>query len=221
VTTTDILDGINAQARAFKQAEAQYEKAFRLFSIDVPPLSPEHFWPMADAFRLIVLRTMQYGHERVADVAADEFFRQAVTGQSPYDLSATVHFALSYRKFSVKAYAGGDECGFGFGRGDDGYCDLMDSVVLLGREFNERLHVGRFYDLSYFNKAVDGCCHASVQATDFPFEYTDDPVGNRASLASRLRKLILYGENYFAMFLEDAAQVRVASEAMQKTRGEE
>ena len=216
--TTSILDGIAADAVAFRQAQAKYDKAFRLLRMTTPAVEPEHFWPMADAFRLFILRTMNYRAEGVSEAAADEFMRQASIGQSPLDLAAAVHFAISYGTYQRHAYAGGDKCRFSFDRGDDGYGDLMDAVVILGREFNERLHAGRFYDLSDFNKAVDEQCHASVTAEDFPFQYADDPVGNRTSLASRLRKFILQGENYCGMMLCDEAQKWIALKAPRGTQ---
>jgi hypothetical protein len=161
---------------------------------------------------------MNYRAEGVSEAAADEFMRQASIGQSPWDLAAAVHFALSYDTYKRHAYAGGDKCRFSFDRGDDGYGDLMDAVVLLGREFNEDLHASRFSDLPDFTEAVSGQCHASVTAKDFPFQYADDPVGKRTSLASRLRKLILQGENYCGMMLCDAAQKWIALEAPRGTQ---
>ncbi len=216
--TTDILDGINAEALAFQQAKARYEKEFRRFKCGVPPLSPDHFWPMADVFRKVVLKTMLYRHERVAEAAADEFLRLAANGESPWSVSTAVHFCLSYDHYKSLAYKGGDACKFGFDRGDDGYGDLMDAVVLLGREFNERLHAGRFYDLTDFNSAADDLCNTIVSAGEFPFTYADDPTGKRVALASRLRTMILRGENYFAMSLEDEAARRVALEAIKAER---
>ena len=216
--TIDTLDGINAEALAFQKAKARYEKEFRRFKCGVTPLSPEHFWPMADVFRKVLLKTMAYRQERVAEAAADEFFRLAVIGELQWQLPAAVHFALSYRHYKQLAYAGGDECKFSFDRGDDGYGDLMDAVVILGREFNERLHAGRFYDLPDFTQAVSDACAASISVDEFPFTYADDPVGNRMALESKLRGLIVRGENYFAMTLEDEAERRVASEALQNER---
>jgi hypothetical protein len=216
--TIDILDGINAEALAFQKAKARYEKEFRRFKCGVTPLSPEHFWPMADVFRKVLLKTMAYRQERVAEAAADEFFRLAVIGELQWQLPSAVHFALSYRHYQQLAYAGGDECKFSFDRGDDGYGDLMDAVVSLGREFNERLHAGRFYDLPDFNQAVSDACAASISVDEFPFTYADDPVGNRMALEGKLRGLIVRGENYFAGTLEDEAERRVASEALRNER---
>jgi len=217
-TTTNILDGIASDAVAFSHARSRYDKAFRLLRMTTPAVEPEHFWPMADAFRMLVLRTMQHRTEGVSDAAADEFMRQAVIGQSSWGLPAAVHFAISYGDYQRKAYAGGDGCRFSFGRGDDGYGDLMDSVVLLGREFNERLHAGRFYDLSDFNAAVKERCDSAVTASDFPFQYSDAPDSHRAAMASRLRKFILQGENYCGMMLCDAAQKWIALEAVRGTK---
>ena len=116
--TTDLLDGINAEAKAYQQAKARYEKAFRTFQNGVPPLSPEHFWPMADVFRKVVLLTMIHGRERIGEAAADEFMRRAAIGELPWSVSAAVHFCLSYRHYADLAHAGGDKCKFGFDRGD-------------------------------------------------------------------------------------------------------
>lgn len=216
--TINILDDINAEALAFQKAKARYEREFRRLTCDVTPLSPEHFWPMADVFRKVLLKTMGYRQERVAEAAADEFFRLAVIGELQWQLPAAVHFALSYRHYKQLAYASGNRCKLDFDRGDDGYGDLMDAVVILGREFNERLYAGRFYDLPDFNIAMAALCTDSVSAGEFPFTYTDDPVGHRMSLASRLRVMILHGENYFATSLEDEAEKRVASEALENER---
>lgn len=215
---TDILDGINAEALAFQRAKARYENAFRRFNAGVKPLDADPFWPMVDVFRKVVLQTMLYRQERVAEAAADEFLRLAANGESPWSVSTAVHFCLSYHHYQRLAYKGGDTCRFGFDRGDDGYGDLMDAVVILGREFNERLHAGRFYDLTAFNSAADDLCNTSVSAGEFPFTYADDPTGKRVALASRLRTMILRGENYFAMSLEDEAARRVAVEAIKAER---
>jgi hypothetical protein len=204
--TTSILDGINADAVAFRQAQAKYDKAFRLLKITTPEIQAADFWPMVDAFRLTILRTMNYRTEGVTEAAADEFMRQASIGESPWGLPAAVHFALSYDTYKRHAYAGGDRCRFSFDRGDDGYGDLMDAVVLLGREFNERLHASRFYDLKDFNAAVEEQCAIS-SAT--------------AAVASRLRTFILQGENYCGMMLCDAAQKWIALEAMRGTKENE
>jgi len=216
--TISVLDQVTAEAVAFRRAKAQYDKAFRRLKITTPEIQPTDFWPMADAFRLTILRTMLYRAEGVAEAAADEFMRQAVVGQSPWDLAAAVHFALSYDTYKRHAYAGGDKCRFSFDRGDDGYGDLMDAVVLLGREFNERLHAGRFYDLPDFVAAVKERCDSAVTASDFPFQYSDDPDSRRVALVSRLRKCVLQGENYCGMMLCDAAQKWIALEAPRGTQ---
>jgi len=208
--TISILERINGDAVAFSKARAKYDKAFRHLIITTPSLSASHFWPMLDAFRLTVLQAMQWRQEKVAEAAADEFMRNAKVTPVDGGLPAAVHFAISYRDFARKAYSGGDQCNFSFERGDDGYGDLMDAVVLLGREFNERLYEGDFGNLAEFNKTVMDVCCNSVTERNFPFRYADDPTGSRTSLGSRLRKMVLQGENYFSMSLEEAAQRWVA-----------
>lgn len=219
--TADILDDIIDEALTFQLAKARYEMMFRMFSRSVTPLSPEYFWPMVDVFRKVVLQTMVYRRESIASLAAHEFLRLAANGESPWSVSAAVHFCLSYRHYNRQAHAGGDKCGFGFDRGDDGYGDLMDAVVLLGREFNERLDAARFYDLADFTQAVREQCDASVSVDEFPFTYATDPVRSRSSMAKRLCDMVLRGENYFSMSLEEEAAERVAVEARKRNRGKE
>lgn len=219
-TTVNILDAINGEALAYQKAKARYEEEFLQFSMRVPPLEPGYFWSMAYSFRLEVLRAMNRRTEGVPEAAADEFMRQAAIGQSPYKFEEVVHFALSWRHYKGLAYAGGDKCGFGFDRGDDGYSDLMDAVPLLSQSFNERLQAGNFRDLDEFNNEVKSVCAGSVTEQEFPFNYAETPHANRVALVSRLRKMVLQGENYFGMMLEEAAQKWVAYEAIKKERDE-
>lgn len=219
--TIDILDAINDHALVFQQAKARYENAFRTFHAGVPPLAPEVFWPMVDAFRRVVLHTMVHRQELVVVRAAEEFLRLAAIGQSQWSVSAAVHFCLSYRHYVRLAHAGGNKCKFSFDRGDDGYGDLMDAVVILGQDFNKQLYAGRFYDLSDFHEAVRQVSAACVPPGEFPFTYAKDPIGSRASLAKRLCDMVRRGENYFAMSLEEAAAERVAVEAMKTSRMQE
>jgi hypothetical protein len=197
-TTTSILtDDIMRQANAFREARSQFDEQFMDWSRGVPPLAPEHFWPMVDEFRRVVIDTMRYTTESVGEKAANEFLRLASVEQG--DIAAAVHFALSWSHYEGKAYAAGDKLGFSFGRGDDGYGDLMDAVPLLGQSFNERLELGKFNTLHEFNEQVDAVCDVAGRV---------------------LRNEVLYGENYFAMSLNDAAQKWVVIESRNRKDGE-
>jgi len=191
MTTRSILDGtIMAQAAAFKEARSQFDEQFMDWSRGIPPLAPEHFWPMVDQFRKVLLDTMQYRKEGFVEAAANEFIRLAAVNGG--DIAAAVHFALSWSHYKGKAYAAGDELGFSFDRGDDGYGDLMDAVPLLGQVFNERLELGKFHTLREFNEQVDAVCDVAGRV---------------------LKNVVLHGENYFSMCLRDEAQKWVVIES--------
>jgi len=195
-TETTILDGtIMTQAKAFREARHMFEEQFRNFKMGITPMEPEHFWPMVERFRRVLLDTMLYAKGSVGEAAAGEFLREAANANT---LADAVHFALSWRHYRSKAYAAGDETGFSWGRGDDSYGDLMDAVPLLGQIVNRRLCLGKFATLREFNEQVRASCST--------FASTD-------SMADRLVQLVLHGENYFASSLEEAAQKWVVLES--------
>ena len=189
--TTSILTGaIMSNANAFKEAKSQWDEQFMDYSRSVPPLAPEHFWPMADQFRKVLLDTLSYRRERTGKAAADEFMRQAVVNGGT--LAAAVHFALSWRHYKAKAYVAGDKAGFSFDRGDHSYGDLMDAVPMLGQVFNDKLVAGKLASLREFDEAVNAACDQA----------------NRV-----LVNAVLHGENYFGAYLEEAAQKWVVLES--------
>jgi hypothetical protein len=201
-TTTSILtDDILRQANAFREARSLFDEQFMDWSRGIPPLAPEHFWPMVDQFRKVVMDTMRYTKESVGKKAANEFLRLAAVEQG--DIAAAVHFALSWWHYKGKAYAAGDNAGFSFERGDDSYGDLMDALPLLGQSVNRKLTLGKFDSLREFNEQVRATCGA---------------VGG--PMAESLEKLVLYGENYFAMSLNEAAQKWVVIESRNRKDGE-
>jgi len=188
---TSILTGdIMGQAHAFREARSHFDEYFMDWARGIPPLAPEHFWPMVDEFREVLLKTMQYRKEDYVKAAANEFMRLAVVNGG--DIAAAVHFALSWSHYKGKAYAAGDKLGFSFERGDDGYGDLMDAVPLLGQEFSRKLETGWFGNLREFNEKVDATCDVAGRV---------------------LKDVVLHGESYFSMCLQDAAQKRVVIES--------
>jgi hypothetical protein len=189
-TTSILSDTIMAQAAAFKEARSQWEEQYRQWACGIPPLAPEHFWPMVDEFRKVLLDTMRYRKEGFVESAANEFIRLAAVNGG--DIAAAVHFALSWSHYTGKAYMAGDELGFSFDRGDDGYGDLMDAVPLLGQVFNRRLELGKFDTLREFNEQVDAVCDVAGRV---------------------LKNVVLHGENYFSMCLRDEAQKWVVIES--------
>lgn len=210
-TTSILTDELMSNARAYQEAKAKYDNDFRMFSSSVTPMAPEFFWPMVDKFRQVVLETMSYREERVAAAAADEFLRQAQFSPSSLkiDFAAAVHFALSWSHYSGLAYKNADKTKFSWDRGDDSYGDLMDAVVLMGQELNDK--IVKFNSLKDFKEEVENVCVKSV--SHIKYQYSDDPHGDRLSMAMRLRKMVLSGENYFASSLENESMRRIAIEA--------
>lgn len=190
-TATSILTSdIMGKAKVFREARSQFDEEFMDWARSIPPMAPEHFWPMVDEFREVLIYTMQHKKEGYVEAAADEFMRRTVVNSG--DLAAAVHFALSWGHYKGKAYAAGDELGFSFDRGDDGYGDLMDAMPLMGQEFNHKLMLGKFNTLREFNEQVDAeCC----------------------SLGRVLKDVVLHGESYFRMYLEEVAQKWVVIES--------
>lgn len=190
-TVTSILtDEIMAQAKAFNEARSQFDEQFMDYAMGIPPLAPEHFWPMVDEFREVLIYTMQHKKEGYVKAAANEFMRRTVVNGG--DIAAAVHFALSWNHYTGKAYAAGDKLKFSFDRGDDGYGDLMDAVPLMGQVFNRRLELGKFDTLREFNLEVVATCDVAGRV---------------------LKDVVFHGENYFSMCLKDAAQKRVVLES--------
>jgi|694.fasta_scaffold12563_29 hypothetical protein len=203
-TTTSILsDTIMAQAKAFKEARSRFDEQFMDWSRGIPPLAPEHFWPMVDEFRKVVVDTSRYGTGPVGEAAANEFIRLAAVNGG--DIAAAVHFALSWRHYTRRASACGDKCEFDWMRGDDSYGDLMDALPLAGQRVNETLGLGKFDSLNHFNKEVGNACEWAAEGED----------------RSRLKKMVLSGESYFASSLEEAAQKWVVIESRNYGKGGE
>lgn len=194
-TTTSILDGgIMQQAKTYAEARSEFSNQFSEFASRVTPLAPEHFWPMVETFLRVVMEVMRFDRGRVGEAAADEFMRLAAVQTG--DISKAVHFALSWRFYKGKAYGAGDKAGFSFERGDDGYGDLMDAMPLMGQVVNRRLCLGEFASLREFNKQIIATC---------------GELGG--GMGEKLTQLVLHGENYFAMSLEDAAEKWVVIES--------
>jgi hypothetical protein len=194
-TATSILTGdIMGKAKVFREARSQFDEEFMDWARGIPPMAPERFWPRVAEFRKVVMDTMRYTKESVGEKAANEYLRQAAVEGG--NLAAAIHFALSWSHYKRQAWDAGDEAGFSFQRGDDGYGDLMDALPLLGKSIVVRL--GKFRSHDEFTVEACHACNA----------LTDGEAGRAA-----LKQLVLHGENYFSMSLEEAAQKWVVIES--------
>jgi hypothetical protein len=188
--TSILTDEIMKQAKAFSDARSEFDENFMDFRRGVPPMQPEHFWPVVVQFREVLLDTMTHRKEGYVEAAANEFMRLAAVKDG--DIASAVHFALSWSHYKHKAYAACEKAPFSFDRGDDSFSDLMDALPLMGQMLNRKVCLGRIESLAEFNEIVAATCDGAGRV---------------------LEEVVLRGENYFAMSLEDAAQKWVVLEA--------
>jgi len=216
--TTSIINGtIMGQAKAFDEARQQWDAWFLVYyKHSIPPLAPEFFWPIVDKFRDVLLKTASYRGVRDGQAAAEEFMRLAVS-EELVSLEAAIHFALSWRHYKDKAYAAGGNSGFSWERGDDGFGDLMDSLPLASRDVYDKLVAGEFKTLQEFNNSVDSTFVSLISRSPFDSDPTTIAAAHERVELSMAYKLlidvVLYGENYFSMFLEKAAQNWIVAES--------
>jgi hypothetical protein len=175
-------------------AEREYESVFYSWLNTLEKLSPNRFWQLLEHYRRLVFTATRYDTE----LAADEFFRLAlVKAADPvqYSLDEACRFAITYEitVSRLTRYFDRSNKGIEFGRTDDSYHDLMDSLPLAGRNFYRTAKAGGFHTL----KQVEACIKTNVVPS--------------------LVKRILNGENYNVTFLrEKAAEFFTSSDAVVK-----
>lgn len=194
---------VNQAARQFRTAQESYHTAFRdHFANDIEALMDERFWQLHTVFlREVVLYRIAYGRSHGIGQAAEELFRKPLAGDfrgygesgadKPlhYSMTEAIQFAKSWQRLSRRLY----EPLFNVveDRSDDAYGDLLDALPLARREVAEN-SLGRMYgNGEQFEEAVRDAC------------------GGHPELA----QLILRGENYVGMALQDAARDYYASAA--------
>ncbi len=178
---------LSAAAQTLRAAKQDYLNAFRqYFAREVQILPDERFWQLHAVFRKEVL-TFCFAYRRTNGVeqAARELFRKPLAedfaGGARYSLLEAVQFAKTWRQLSRRLaqplYDVVQD------RSDDGYDDLLDALPLAGQTVFQSALRQEFRSHDQFEQAVrQACCH------------------------SDLAELILRGENYVSMSLEDAAQ---------------
>jgi len=195
------LAKLNLRAAALEslQAEKAYTSTFRLYFKEVvEDLDPIRWMHILGEFKATLLEYRDEGRSLI-EKACKEFFRKAATGEGNYDVDEAIRFAKSWssRKKELHQIIGPAH----FGRGDDSHGDFVDAAVLLG------LDVRRVVK-DACEKHVDD---RMVPIDDYINEYIDDNYSD--SQREFFKNLVLHGENYFAMLLEDAAQDRFKFEA--------
>lgn len=186
------MSNLKQLAKAQRDSNAAYEKAFRKEIRSLKPMKLEEFWEVVP---FVVERVLK---DNDVDSAMHNLMCNAVYqsyGKCPpsfEDLSQPVAWELMVRflnKYEEVKSTLHNKCSDlrGLERGDDGYGDLMDSLPLAGKEIVEGL----------INDDI-----ATYKQLEAAF-VTRNEIGKVVSL---LQPFILNGENYITMKLEEALQ---------------
>jgi hypothetical protein len=213
------LEAAIVSARTLRQAQEIYDNAIRNYGHGaverVKPLSEAAFWQITDSYRTLVLVAIATSRAEPPKWAADEMFRIAVyegtaswwSKKMPHGHRAsffdTFNYAFTYSQYRREYYKLVDampqvsgECG----KSDDGFGDLMDGLPLLGQTFYQRLQRKRFYNYKHFKHIVRKTVNQFVDELGPDYTHYADKVKRRFT------RMILDGENYFGMTLEDMAK---------------
>jgi hypothetical protein len=137
---------------------------------------------MVGEYRGLVEYAVKINRASPPEWAANELMRRALYERRDYTLDDAIHFALNWRLYVNKFYNAADKSDVKWGLSDDGFGDLMDGLVLCGKDFLTRLKKNEFEGRKEFRREVG------------------------AVLGEVISGMVLDGENYFGMSLEDTAQ---------------
>ncbi len=199
-----LLEQTRALAVASRNAEAAYNQAFSVWQQQLEPLPPDRFWELLPVFRRLIQDDLD--RSDLVERAAREFIRKAATGQfyffgsdapcPPYSVEDGHRFAVSWDAWKQDLSQAGDSCQhLDFGRSDDSYGDLMDSLPLAGPGVARQLIDDEFFSMGEFEVTVE-----------------------RALADKRLSQFVLRGENYIGMYLDEVSRDWFANEAMNEAR---
>ena len=210
------MDTIDAQELAleYNRAGAKFGKAFRHYMAELPVLDGDRFWEILEKyFRPLVVERI-YRQDAAKD-AISEFFRvQSAAGkvqvydarnggyryeECPYTFDEALRFAKTWGEYKSSLYKPLFEVVED--KGDDGYGDLLDSLVLAGETVHNACHDHDYGDNEEFREAVKDTLE---QVVDTQMNKADDE--RRAKVKKRLVSFVIDGENYFEMRFSDIAQ---------------
>lgn len=206
------------QARVLKLSQRAYEKAINDYTFAVEnanPLPEATFWQITGAYRSLILDAIGCQRPEPPKWAADELFRCATfEGTSSWWVDRlphmhvasffdTMNYATIYGRYKRGCYKLVDQmeqvsrqCG----KGDDGFGDMIDGLPLLGPKFYRRLEQQRFYNYKHFKQII------RKHVSDFVDELGENYKHAADKIKKRFAHMIIDGENYFHMMLEDAAK---------------
>lgn len=212
----EILESVIMQARVLKQAQNHYEELMRNYGgwISVKePLDEATFWRTTSVFRTLIFQAITLDRPEPVDWAADEMCRLATYPHAKtwwenefHDFGGMVfptvlQYAFTYNNYRSKAYKLVDAMKqIETGKGDDGFGDLMDGMPLMGQNFFQRMEKMRFYDYKHFRQVIRKTVRENVQALDDKYTHYEDKI------VTKFSRMIIDGENYFGMSLEDKAK---------------
>lgn len=212
-TLNDMLESVIMQARALKQAQDRYEELMRNYGGLISlrhPLNEANFWRSITAFRTLIFQAITLDRAEPVEWAADEMCRLATYPHAKtwwisefqefndVKFPVMLDFAYTYDNYRTKAYKLVDAMKqIETGKSDDGFGDMMDSLPLLGHKFFRRMEKMRFYDYKHFRGVIRKTMREHVQAFGDKYKYYEDKI------VSKFSNMIIDGENYFGMTLED------------------
>jgi len=205
-------------ALSLQKAQTEYEKAYLDFLNTLEPLDDDTFWKMLDFLRNLLIERGIKGP--ALSRAVDELFRLPAFwrgcergtcggGSDPgYTTIDAIRFAETYDAKKDALY--NPLFDVVEGRGDDGYGDLLDSLVLLGRDlYTKCVGDGKKSDIGN-NRSFETACNKAAA----------DLTGDVAK-AEALAKFVLRGENYVEMSLRDEGRKRFVNFAADEVRDAE
>lgn len=211
------LESSIRSARVLRKAQEDYDRLMRNYGAAVEinkPLPEATFWRITETFRTLILQALVTKRPEPVHWAADEMFRLATynnaanwweTKLKMYTPSffETLNYAFTYSQYRRECYRLFDDIkqvSENCGRGDDAFGDLVDGLPMLGHTFYKRMMAKKFYDYPHFVKIT------RKTVAGFVTDLGDDYKNVADELTKKFSRLILEGENYFGMTLEDAAK---------------
>lgn len=193
----EIIDA-RENALLFSKAKSSYHKSFQQLLRSIKPLSDDRFWELLKHYRNEVIQYV-ICYKKGSDSAACEFFRKSTFEQASGRIDWTFEEALAFIvTYELKAKALYQPLfDTVTGRGDDGYGDLLDSLLLAGRETFDKCMAKKFFDNEEFEDFVKNAVYNIVSTT------TKVDV---SKITIPFQKHILNGENYNQMFLREQAE---------------
>jgi len=165
---------ITSAAKSLSEAQINFDKEWHKYFASIPLLDRKRFWELVPHL-ISNLDVRDFDSKK----ACREFVRKSECEEN-YTFDEAMRFSRAWDAYKSDLHSSQMFDEINFGKSDDGYGDLIDSLPLAGAEFMGRCLVGDFAGNKDFFEAL-------VQVTPFA-------------------KQIYDGENYFGVFLEDSVK---------------